>query len=74
MPKFVPSEDGKMRFRSDREITGVDINIEYRRECPDGGRSYPLELRQTADGRVRDQPKCAQCRWKASKGQEKLGL
>jgi hypothetical protein len=60
MKKFKGVVDGKLEFISE----GIHIRISptYRQTCLSCGRWQYLELRQTADGIVRDQPYCSQCR------------
>jgi hypothetical protein len=60
MSKFKGVVDGKLEFWA--ENVRIRVSPDYVRPCPACGKAQPLELRQTLDGVVRDQPYCGKCR------------
>lgn len=63
--KFTHDEKkGKLRIRDDNGVVVAVISDEYVRYCPVCQKPQMLELRQTSDGVVRDQPRCGSCRSK----------
>ena len=55
-------ESGKLEFSGERTITKVRLSVGYIKMCSVCNEWHPLELRQTEDGVVRDQPYCSECR------------